>query len=144
MPVLVIDTNLLVAALLREGGSARRVLRACISGAYQPVVGAALLAEYEDVLGREALFTTSPLTPVQRGEVLDGFLNRCQWVEVFYAWRPNLPDEADNHLVELAVAGRAQAIATRNLRDLQRGELRFDTVQVLTPEQCLEKYPCPP
>nr|WP_315207729.1 putative toxin-antitoxin system toxin component, PIN family [uncultured Albidiferax sp.] len=144
MPVLVIDTNLLVAALLREGGSARRVLRACISGAYQPVVGAALLAEYEDVLGREALFTTSPLTPVQRGEVLDGFLNRCQWVEVFFAWRPNLPDEADNHLVELAVAGRAQAIATRNLRDLQRGELRFDTVQVLTPEQCLEKYPCPP
>ncbi|BDT70322.1 hypothetical protein os1_45150 [Comamonadaceae bacterium OS-1] len=144
MPVLVIDTNLLVAALLREGGSARRVLRACISGAYQPLVGAALLAEYEDVLGREALFTTSPLNPVQRGEVLDGFLNRCQWVEVFFAWRPNLPDEADNHLVELAVAGRAQAIATRNLRDLQRGELRFDTVQVLTPEQCLEKYPCPP
>jgi putative PIN family toxin of toxin-antitoxin system len=144
MSVLVIDTNVLVAALLREGGSARRVVRACVSGAYQPLVGAALLAEYEDVLGRTALFATSPLTASQRNEVLDGFLSRCQWVEVFFAWRPNLPDEADNHLVELAVAGRAHAIATRNLRDLQRGELRFDTVQVLTPEQCLEKYPCPP
>ena len=30
-------------------------------------------------------------------------MSRCRWVEVFYAWRPNLPDEADNHLIELAV-----------------------------------------
>ena len=33
-------------------------------------------------------------------------------------WRPNLPDEADNHLIELGVA--AQAIVTRNLRDVSR------------------------
>jgi predicted nucleic acid-binding protein len=36
---------------------------------------------------------------------------------VYHAWRPNLPDEADNHLLELAVAAQADAIVTRNLRD---------------------------
>ena len=60
---------------------------------------------------------------------------------MYFAWRPNLPDEADNHLVELAVAGRAAAVVTRNVRDLAKGELRFPGIRTLTPEQCLEAFP---
>ena len=74
--------------------------------------------------------------------MLDGFLSRCRWVEVYYAWRPNLPDEADNHLIELAVAAHADAIVTRNLKDLATGELSFPGLKILTPEQCLKEYPC--
>ena len=144
MTTVVVDTNILVAALLRGGRNTRAVLRGCMRGPYQPVVGPALLAEYEDLLGREALFRDSVLTAPQRDEVLDGFLNCCRWVEVFYAWRPNLPDEADNHLIELAVAAQADVIVTRNLRDLTRGELKFPGLQVLAPEACLEVFPCPP
>lgn len=144
MVTVVVDTNVLVAALLRGGGSGRAVLRACLRGQYAPVVGPALLAEYEDLLGRAALFAGSVLSAQERSEVLDAFLSRCRWIEVFYAWRPNLPDEADNHLVELAVAARADAIVTRKLRDLSRGELTFPSLRVLTPEQCLEAFPCPP
>jgi putative PIN family toxin of toxin-antitoxin system len=144
MPTLVLDTNVLVAALLRGGGSARAVLRACLRSHYQPVLGPALLAEYEDVLGRSALFADSVLSAKERGEVFDALLSRCRWVEVFYAWRPNLPDEADNHLIELGVAAQAEAIVTRNLRDVARGELKFPSLRVLTPEQCLEVFPCPP
>lgn len=143
MTTVVIDTNILVAALLRGGRSTRAVLRACLLGHYRPVVGPALLAEYEDLLGRDALFQHSVLTAAERGEVLDGLLRCCRWVEVFYAWRPNLPDEADNHLIELAVAAQADAIVTRNLRDLARGELKFPGLKLLTPEACLEVFPCP-
>jgi putative PIN family toxin of toxin-antitoxin system len=142
MVTAVIDTNIMVAALLRSGGSAREVIRACLSEKYVPVLGPALLAEYEDVLGRSELFVTSALTPSERNEVFDGFLNRCRWVEVFYAWRPNLPDESDNHLIELAVAGQADVIVTRNLKDVTRGELKFPSLRVLSPEQCLEVFPC--
>lgn len=135
--------QLVVGALLRQGGEPRRVVRGCLEGDYQPLIGAALLAEYEDVLSRNALWTSSPLTSGEREEVFDGFLSVCRWVEVFEAWQPNLPDEADNHLVELAVAGNASAaIVTRNTRDLARGELRFPLLKILTPEQCLEAYPC--
>lgn len=142
MITVVLDTNVLVSALLRGGGTGRAVLRACLRGQYQPVLGPALLAEYEDVLSRTELFADSMLSVKQRGEVVDGLMNRCRWVEVFYAWRPNLPDEADNHLIELAVAAQADAIVTRNLRDLARGELKFPMLRVLTPEQCLEVFPC--
>lgn len=138
-----LDTDVLVAALLRNGGAARDVLRACLRHHYQPVIGPALMAEYEDVMGRAALFARSTLTTGEREEVLDALLSCCRWVEVFYAWRPNLPDEADNHLIELAVAAQADAIVTRNVRDLARGELKFPALRVLTPQQCLEAFPCP-
>ena len=95
------------------------------------------------MLGRSHLLADSALSAKERGEVFDGLLNRCRWVEVFYAWRPNLPDEADNHLIELAVAAQAHVIVTRNLRDVSRGELKFPSLKVLTPEQCLEVFPCP-
>jgi len=144
VPTVVIDTNVLVASLLRGGGAARGVLRACLTSRYQPVLGPALLAEYEDVLGRDALFASSVLTRAEREELFDGFLSRCGWVEVYYAWRPNLPDEGDNHLIELAVAAGADGIITRNLRDLTQGELKFPALKILTPEQCLEQFPCRP
>jgi putative PIN family toxin of toxin-antitoxin system len=143
MVAVVIDTNVLAATLLRGGRSARAVLRACLQGHYQPLVGAALMAEYEDVMARSALFAASPLNAAERNEVLDALLSHARWVEVFYAWRPNLPDEADNHLIELAVAGQARVIVSRNLRDLQGGELRFPDLQILSPEHCLEMVPCP-
>jgi hypothetical protein len=76
-----------------------------------------------------------PAWPCERNEVFDGILNRCRWVEVFYAWRPNFPDVADNHLIELAVAAQADAIVMQNLRDASRGELKFPSLRVLAPEQ---------
>ncbi len=139
-----LDANVLVAALLRGGGSARAVLRACLRQQYQPVLGPALLAECEDALARGDLFAGSALSAREREAIFDGFLSRCRWVEVFYAWRPNLPDEADNHLIELAVAAGAQAIVTRNLRDLSRGESKFPSLRVVSPEDCLEVFPCRP
>jgi putative PIN family toxin of toxin-antitoxin system len=144
MSAIVVDTNVFVGALMSRGGASRRVIRACLSGAYLPLMGVALFSEFEDVLARGALWEGALLNSSQRSAVLDGFLNRCRWVEVFFAWRPNLPDEGDNHLIELAVAGNAAAIVTRNIRDLARGELRFPALRVLTPEQCLETYACPP
>ena len=50
-----------------------------------------------------------------------------------YLWGPNVPDEADNHLVELAVAGGARAIVTHNWRDFERAELSFPGFQIFTP-----------
>ena len=141
MTTFVIDTNVVVAACWSEHGAGREVVKHCLRGHYRPIIGAALFAEYEDVFGRDAVFARSPLSRSERMEVFRGFLAVCRWTEVYYAWRPNLPDEADNHLMELAVAGRAQAIITRNVRDLARGELRFPAIQILQPEQCIKVFP---
>ena len=137
-PRVVIDTNVFTAALLSAAGANRRVLRACLSGGAQPLMGAALFSEYEDLLARSALMAKSPLATAERKQLFEAFLSACEWVRIYFLWRPNLPDEADNHLVELAIAGGAEAIVTNNTRDVRRGELSFPQLQVLTPAQFLK------
>jgi putative PIN family toxin of toxin-antitoxin system len=142
MRTVVIDTNVLVAALHGQGGMSRKVVRACLTGELQPVFGAALQFEYEDVFSRSALWSTAATSTPDREVLLNAFLSRCRWVEVFFAWRPNLPDEADNHLIELGLAAQAEAIVTKNLRDLKRGELAFPSLKVLTPKEVWENFLC--
>jgi len=62
MVAIVVDTNVLVAGCLREGGSGRAVTKRCLRGAYRPLIGAALFREYEDWISRDALFPRTPLT----------------------------------------------------------------------------------
>jgi len=137
-PIVVIDTNIFVGACLGAGAS-NEVVALCLRGEVVPLMGTALLAEYEDVLGRGALFERSRLDAAEREELLDIFLARCRWTRIYFGWRPNVPDEGDNHLVELAVAGGAQAIVTRNLRDLQGMDLRFPALKLMTPEDLLRE-----
>jgi len=136
--IVVIDTNVFVGACMGIGAS-NTVIARCLEGTVKPLMGTALLTEFEDVLARELLFDGCRLGPDERSELLDIFLAQCRWTRIFYGWRPNLPDESDNHLIELAVAGNAQRIVTRNLRDFERAELNFNHIVALTPEQLLQE-----
>jgi len=133
----VIDSSVFVSALNSAGGASRVVLRLCLQGDCQPIVGQKLMAEYESVLGRSGLFDGSPLSEQERSELLDAFLSVSEWVPVFFLWRPNLPDEGDNHLIELAVAGAATKLITHNRRDFQRGESKFALPEIMTPAEFL-------
>ncbi len=137
---IVIDTNIFLAALLQPEKTCRHLLRLVLKGKYRAVMGEALFHEYEDILARQELFVRCPLSASEREELFNAFLTCCEWVTIYYRWRPNLRDEADNHLIELAVAGQADVIITRNIRDLTSGELVFDDVRILTPENFLEEY----
>ena len=134
----VVNTNVFVAGLRSGGGASRAVLRRALGGNLQPLFGNALWMEYQDLLDRPVWGDAT--TSDERQSVLAALALRGRWVTVYYGWRPNLPDEGDNHLIELALAGGAQAIVTHNLRDLRGGELRLGTLRVLTPAQCLEEW----
>jgi putative PIN family toxin of toxin-antitoxin system len=134
--IVVVDTNVFVAALKSADGAARQVLRLCLQGDLSPIMGHKLFLEYSDVLERPGLWESSPATPADRKTLFHGFLSVCRWVNIFFLWRPNLPDEGDNHVLELAVAGGASMVITHNVSDLA-GELKFPGIQVLTPGQYL-------
>ncbi|WP_338115597.1 PIN domain-containing protein [Thiococcus pfennigii] len=133
-----IDTNVFVSALRSTGGASRGVLRRALTGVFQPLFGNALWLEYQDLLGHQVWGETT--TPAERLQVLSALAKQGRWVKVYYGWRPNLPDEADNHLIELALAGGAAAIVTHNVRDVRRGELRLGDLRILTPVESLEEW----
>lgn len=133
---IVVDTNVFVEACLGNGSS-RQVIAACLRGQCTPVMGTALFLEYEDVLSRSELFQTGRLSVGERSELFDIFLGCCEWIRIYYSWRPNSPDAGDDHLIELAIAAAARYVVSRNQRDLKRLELRFPALSIVTPEQFL-------
>ncbi len=137
---IVLDTSVFVAALKSEEGASRAIVRLCLMRLCQPLLGVKLFTEYEDVLGRSDLFRDSPLTPRERDELLDAFLSGCEKVPVFHLWRPNLPDEGDNHLIELAVAGSAATLVTQNTRDFRGSELRFPQLAIERPAEFMRRW----
>ena len=142
MTAIVIDTNVFVSALRAKDTAAsasRAVLRAALTGKYVPLFGNALWLEYEDLLGRSVW--TDNTTHAERLTVLKALAASGRWVSIYYGWRPNLPDEADNHLIELAIAGNARAIVTYNINDVRRGQLLWPRLRVVTPESCLRELP---
>lgn len=134
---IVLDTNIFVAAC-KGSRQSNYLMAKCLQGKCTPLMSAALLAEYEDVINRHEIFTDCPLNQTERHELLDAFLSVCQWVKIYYLWRPNLKDEADNHVLELAVAGRAEYLITHNLTDFMRGEMLFPHIKICPPDILLE------
>ncbi|MFN5612851.1 MAG: putative toxin-antitoxin system toxin component, PIN family, partial [Pseudanabaena sp.] len=102
---IVIDTSVLISALIGSTGASRELIRLCLQGEYQPLMGNTLFLEYESVVLREEIITQCTLTKQEILILLDAFMSVCQWIDIYYLWRPNLRDEADNHLIELAIAG---------------------------------------
>jgi putative PIN family toxin of toxin-antitoxin system len=139
MQKIVLDTCVFVSALLGPSGASRAALRACLEKRCLPLMGNALFLEYEDLPARDRLFAQCGLDGEERGILLDAFLSTCQWVTVYYGWRPNLKDEADNHLVELAVAGGADFLVTKNIKDFQNPELSFDGLRIIDPVTLLKE-----
>jgi putative PIN family toxin of toxin-antitoxin system len=136
---LIVDTNVFVSALISAAGASREVIRRCLQGRYQAYMSLALFAEYRDVLGRHELFANCPLDVGERDELFHAFMAVCRMTEIYYLWRPNLPDEADNHVLELAIAARAASIITHNRADFARSELRFPELRILAPAELLKE-----
>ena len=133
----VIDTNILVAGLIGGKGPSREILRLCFNRELQPFVGNALYLEYCDLLNRKDIQQLCNQTSGALAEFLDDFASVCQPIDVWFLWRPNLKDEADNHIIELAVAANVEYIVTNNLRDFAHAELKQANFDVIAPEDLL-------
>jgi putative PIN family toxin of toxin-antitoxin system len=135
----VVDTNIFVSAIMNADGAPRRIIRLSLEGALLPLMSNSLFAEYEDVCGRDNLFDENLISKDDRNTLLDAFFSSCLWIPIYYLWRPNLKDEADNHVIELAVGGGAKAVITANKRDFGQAELLFPQIAIQTAGEFLSQ-----
>jgi putative PIN family toxin of toxin-antitoxin system len=131
----VVDTSVFVSALIGPSGPSREVIRRALQGDLLPLMGNALFFEYESLIRRESVLAQCPLSQSEIHKLTEAFMSVCTWIHIFYLWRPNLRDEGDNHLVELAIAGNADVLITNNLKDFRNAELLFPQLKVLSPAE---------
>lgn len=132
-PTAVFDTNVLIAALRSRRGASFRLLELVGTGRFELNLSVALALEYESISKR--LLPTLPMNEVRLDRVLDFVFASSRCREIFYRWRPALPDPGDEMVLELAVAAGPATIVTFNGKDFQ-GADRYG-VRVCEPSEFL-------
>ena len=113
----VIDTNVLIAALRSSSGASYQILLAADRGDFQMALSVPLLAEYDDVSSRPDMGVSIPMSAVEA--ILRRIAQVAHTQQIYFLWRPILPDPKDDMVLEVAIASGATHIVTFNRKDLR-------------------------
>jgi predicted nucleic acid-binding protein len=120
VPLVVLDTNILVAGLRSRRGASFRVLELVGGSDFDVAVSVPLVLEYEDALAR---LVAEGLTQEEDAHaVIDYICSVALKQSVFFLWRPLLRDPKDDMVLELAVAAGCSRIVTHNIKDFTETE----------------------
>jgi uncharacterized protein len=111
MTPVVLDTNVIVSAMLSQRGNEALVLRLAHSGTFLACVSQVILDEYELVLRRPAF-----RLPLRSLDQLLSYLNSETLIVVPTFEVHACPHEADNRFLECAQASDAEFLVTGNKR----------------------------
>lgn len=137
LPRLVLDTNVLLSALLFPAGAASWIRAEWRAGRIRPLASRDTTAEFLRVLA----YPKFALTAMERNDLLDDYLPWCDTVVVPDP-SPTVPecrDSFDRPFLELALAGRADALVTGDADLLVLAD--SFTVPILTPAALRERLP---
>ena len=137
MPMrVVLDTNVLVAAIRSDQGASRILLVNALESAFALVVSVPLMIEYESVLTRPEHLKQAGLGIDDIQSILDAMALVGEPVRLEYRWRPMLMDIADEMVLETAVNGHADLLVTLNARHFEPAIGNFD-VRLASPAEAL-------
>jgi putative PIN family toxin of toxin-antitoxin system len=130
-PRIIIDTNVLVAALRSRDGASFKVLSLLGEGLFNVALTVPLVFEYEDVLTREIL----GIDPDSANDILNYLCAVASKHNVYFMWRPHLRDAKDDMVLEAAVTSDATHIITFNTKNF--ANINMFGVQALWPADFL-------
>jgi putative PIN family toxin of toxin-antitoxin system len=135
---LVLDTNVVVAAMRSPSGASAAILHAARASLVTLLGNVALALEYEATCKLAEHQLAAGLSAGQVEIFVDAVIAMLEPVETHYMWRPQLRDPGDELVLEAAMNGRAQAIVTFNMRDFGIAPARFGII-LLTPGQAIRR-----
>lgn len=133
-PQIVIDTSVIIAGVRSRNGSAFRLLELIGTEQFSIHLSVPLVLEYEAVLLRELPNLLISATDIQN--LLDFHCSVASHHQIFFLWRPYLPDPKDDMVLELAVKAGCDSVVTYNLRDFA-GIEQFG-LKAITPAEFLK------
>lgn len=132
------DTDTIIAAMRSPTGASAALLRSARSKSLTLVATAPLCFEYESVCSRPEHVVAAKFSQADLIVFLDAMIGLVEAVDVWFLWRPQLRDPGDELVLEAAVNGRADAIATFNRRDFRPAADRFG-IDILLPAQVIRR-----
>ena len=114
----VIDTNVLYAALRSRRGESRRLFDDVFDGMLIPHVSVPLVLEYEAVLIREARELS--ISPKDARVVIAALLKHSETHQVYFRWPAHVRDPDDAHVLNTAVAASCPHLITFNKSDFHQ------------------------
>ena len=131
----VIDTNVLISALMSKQGASYKLLMSLEDNKFIPNVSVPLFLEYESVTKRDGVITALNFKEID--SILDYILSNSRVRKVFYLWRPYLKDPKDDLVLELAVESQSEYIITFNKKDF-KGSEKFG-IRAVTPQEFMKE-----
>ena len=128
----VLDTSVMIAAFRSRHGASNALLGLGAQRRLVLLATPVLFLEWEDVLKRPEQLAAAATAPAEVDELLRELAAIVEPVSVRFQWRPQLADPSDEFVLEAAVNGRADAIATFNVKHFQAASRRFG-LEALTP-----------
>ncbi len=135
---LVLDTDVVVAAMRSPTGGSAELLRRIRLGKATMLLTVALALEYEALCMAAEHRLAAGLRAAEAGVFVDRLIFMAEPVELYFRWRPQLRDPGDELVLEAAVNGRASAIVTFNEKRLREARTSFD-LEVLRPGEILRR-----
>jgi putative PIN family toxin of toxin-antitoxin system len=109
----VLDTNVIAAAMLSRNGASHQLLRMVGDPRWQLNLSVPLALEYEQTLIR----VCAGMPRDDLDAVLAHLFASARLRPIYFLWRLSLPDPGDHMVLELAVESRADFLVTFNRRD---------------------------
>ena len=129
----VLDTNVIISALLTPAGTSAAIVGLAAAEAVILCLSAAVFAEYEEVLARFRLGDEGDIASA----ALEGIRRNAVWVKVSGKLTV-CSDPDDDIFLECAVAAKADYLVTGNLRHFPR---LFEGTRIVTPREFLNIFP---
>lgn len=135
---IVLDTNVIVAALRSGRGASNALLVSVFGGSERWLCSVPLYLEYEDVLSRAEFLLDTGHTKAEIAPFFASVAAAIEPVDLHFLWRPQLRDPKDEMVLETAANGRADLLVTHNVRDFRSAEPLFE-FEVVTPAEALRR-----
>jgi len=122
-----LDTDVLVAAFRSERGASRELRVGALDEHFVLLACTALWLEYEAVPTRPLHLTAMGLSAAEGRDVIAALAVAAGAVTIHFFRRPVLADAEDEHVLDLAMNGRAEMLVTFNQDDFAEANRGRDT-----------------